>query len=627
MEELFFRVLTLSVTCGAAVGVALLLLPKLKRRYAAKTAYVLWLVLALRLVTPFGFTMPQSTPVTLTPPVGSITVPSKAETPVQEALPGDGEPAAPATQPAAGAAVPPGGIVKETNTVSLSRLLCAVWLMGCVLTLAFQVGGYASARRRLLNRAKPAGEEAGALFQRLNTGKAIPLYTAPVDTPMILGLFRPVLLLPEEPLPAGELELALRHELAHLARRDVAYKALMALACVLHWFNPLVWRMAREAGRTVEACCDDAVVAGRDGDFRAAYGRALLHTASAKPIPFTTSFGGGKEQLKERLQNLFSAKRNGPAVVCLLLCTALGLGLAISCTGEKPNVYTGFWYPFELKLPTGLGTNYGAVIDYTGESILYALEDGTLAELVTVKVWNTQDFESAFGKNGELMEERVGAGYTYLDEQDGMSFYLSFPVAKPGDPGYGDETYRDLLEECRALSARDFSFTKGAMPHLFFGCVVEAGEDSLLIQPVEYVYQRDTARRAELGLTDSDFEVGGFTVYQPDVPAQTWPVDQAWLNIRLLALKTDQTDSVPEMEKVGDGVWRLATEQSGREVDYAAFRAEVALHQSLSSSLRVHPVTGELVGRYNRIFIFWERDGSLHFISETAQVLPRRTEG
>lgn len=621
MEELFFWVLTLSLTCGAAVGLALLLLPKLKRRYAAGTAYVLWLVLALRLVTPFSFAMPQHTAVILTPPVDSITMPSRAETPVQEALPGDGEPTAPAAQPAAGAAVPPGVIVKEKNTVSLPRLLSAVWLIGVVITLAWQAGGYAWVRRRLLKGAEPAGEKAEALLQRLNDGKAISLYTAPVDTPMILGLFRPVLLLPREPLPVGELELALRHELAHLARRDVAYKALMALACVLHWFNPLVWRMAREAGRTVEACCDDTVVAGRDGAFRAAYGRALLHTASEKPIPFTTCFGGGKEQLRERIQNLFSAKRNGPAVVCLLLCTALGLGLAISCTGEKPNVYTGYWYPFELKLPTKLGTDYGAVVDYTGETVMYVLEDGSRAELVTVKAWNTQDFESAFGKNGEFLEERVGTGYTYLGKQDGMSFYLSVPAVNPGGPGHGDETYLSLLNQCKALSARDFSFTKGVMPHLFFGCVVEAGEDSLLIQPVEYVDERDTARRTELGLTDSDFETGGFIVYQPDLPAQTWPVDRAWLNIRFRGPEAGKVYPISEMEYIGDGGRRLSNGQNGRQVDYAAFRAELELNRSFFYPLRVHPITGEPAERYDRVFAFWERDGSLHLISETDQVL------
>lgn len=625
MEALFFRVLTLSLTCGAAVGLALLLLPRLKRRYAARTAYFLWLVLALRLVTPFGFIMPQHTAVTLTPPADSIVLPAGAENTAPTEVSTEKGSAAPATQPAAGAAVPPGGIVKEKNAVSLPRLLSALWLMGCILTLSWQAGGYVWARRSLLKGAEPAGKEAEALLQRLNNGKVIPLYTAPVDTPMILGLFRPVLLLPEEPLPAGELELALRHELAHLARRDVAYKALMALACVLHWFNPLVWRMAREAGRTVEACCDDAVVAGRDGEFRAAYGRALLHTASGKPIPFTTCFGGGKEQLKERIQNLFSVKRNGPAVVCLLLCTALGLGLAISCTGEKPNVYTGYWYPFELKLPAGLGTDYGAVVDYTGETVMYVLEDGSRAELVTVKAWNTQDFESAFGKNGEFLEERVGACYTYLNEQDGMSFYLSVPVVEPGDPGYGDETYRDLLEQCRALSTRDLSFTKGVMPHLFFGCVVEAGEDSLLIQPVEYVDEGDTARRAELGLTDSDFEAGGFAVHRSDVPAQTWPVDQAWLNIWLRGPEAGKVYPISEMEYTGYGVRRLPNGQTGRQVDYAAFRAEVALHQSLSDPLRVHPVTGEPAEDCDRVFTFWERDGSLHFISETDQVL--RNEG
>lgn len=66
---------------------------------------------------------------------------------------------------------------------------------------------------------------------------------------MLLGLLRPVILLPERASGGAEETLMLRHELLHLRRHDLAYKLLLLLVNGIHWFNPLVWWMGREASR------------------------------------------------------------------------------------------------------------------------------------------------------------------------------------------------------------------------------------------------------------------------------------------------------------------------------------------------------------------------------------------
>ena len=79
--------------------------------------------------------------------------------------------------------------------------------------------------------------------------------------------------------------MVLCHELTHLKRLDLVYKALLVAACWLHWFNPLVWWMSRAASENLELCCDDDVAAGRDAAFRRKYGEPLLSTAEEKPGP------------------------------------------------------------------------------------------------------------------------------------------------------------------------------------------------------------------------------------------------------------------------------------------------------------------------------------------------------
>ena len=332
MENLFLRVLTLSLTVSLVLLPLLALAPRLHHRYAGRTFYALWLLLAVRLVLPVQLTLPEPAVTVELPPSQAVTVPAVVR-PRAEAAVSD-------VPQSAGAAEPAPAAPEAVRTLSWTQLGAWLWLGGMAALLVYQGAGYALARRRLLRDAEPGSEEETALLAALAAGlgvrRAPPLlHTADAASPMVLGLVRPVLLLPEGALPAEELEVVLRHELTHLKRHDVAYQALLLLARTVHWFNPLVWWMGREAGRSLELCCDDAVVRGRDEAFCRRYGSVLLRTAAGGRMPLSTQFGGGKGQLKARLGNLFRKKRNSAALVCLALACALLVTSLVACEQAK----------------------------------------------------------------------------------------------------------------------------------------------------------------------------------------------------------------------------------------------------------------------------------------------------
>ena len=328
MEDLFLRVLTLSLTVSLVLLPFLVLAPRLHHRYAGRTFYALWLVLALRLVLPVQLVLPEPAVTVELPPSQAVTVPAVVQ-PRAEAVVSD-------VPQSAGAAEPAPAAPEAVRTLSWTQLGAWLWLGGMTALLAYQAGGYALARRRLLRGAEPGSEEetalAAALAAELKVRRLPPLLrTGDITSPMVLGLVRPVLLLPEGALPEEELEVVLRHELTHLRRHDVAYQALLRLARTVHWFNPLVWWMGREAGRSLELCCDDAVVGDRDEAFCRRYGSVLLRTAAGGRVPLSTQFGGGKGQLKARLGNLFRRKRNSAALVCIALACALLVTSLVAC--------------------------------------------------------------------------------------------------------------------------------------------------------------------------------------------------------------------------------------------------------------------------------------------------------
>mgnify|MGYP000929633057 CR=1 FL=1 len=297
-----------------SLATSLLLLPLLglsgaiRRRYRAGSCYLLWLVLALRLLIPLPVPVPVGTAL-------SQVVPAPAAEETLVSLPGISGPAS-VRGPQAGGA---GGAAELTEALSW------LWAAGAVLFLGVEGGGYLRARRKILEGSQARAGDQAALEA---LGGTVPVLRAGVDTPMTLGLLRPVIVLPPE-VPEADLPLILRHELCHIRRRDLWYKGLMLLANAVHWFNPLVWRMAGQAGRDLELYCDEAVVEGQDSGFRRRYGQVLLQASSGGVTAALTTRLGGTE-MKGRSMSLFLQKKKGTALVAAVVCAALLCGGAVA---------------------------------------------------------------------------------------------------------------------------------------------------------------------------------------------------------------------------------------------------------------------------------------------------------
>ncbi|HFT6994162.1 TPA: M56 family metallopeptidase [Stenotrophomonas maltophilia] len=213
--------------------------------------------------------------------------------------------------------------------------LAALWASG-VLLMALRTFGEWRRCRALLAAAYPCQDE--ALVQALQlASEAHGVRPAPrlwmstqVDSPQLVGPFRPVLLLPagDNALQGDALDLALTHELQHLQRRDLQWGLLPALAQHLFFFHPLLRLSVREYAQAREEAVDAAVV-GQHGASRQAYGRLLLqlgvapqpHLGVASAAPSTTS-------LKRRLMSL-QPRRACPRILAMAL-TAVVLVVGVA---------------------------------------------------------------------------------------------------------------------------------------------------------------------------------------------------------------------------------------------------------------------------------------------------------
>lgn len=343
METFLLNLLKTSLLGSLAILAMLVLKPLWRERYRAKTRCWLWLALAAFLLLPVDFSV-KNAPVQAAPPKDYTLFVGTDKTTIQSTdnLFGDmaeksGQSPAqvrdtiiqrPVTNPEQ----------KTTRYIPVTTILFYGYLAGAAAFLLYQGVSYALFRRtvRRWKRDVARADYAAMLSDTArDLGVSAPemIVCEAISTPAVTGLLRPRLLLPHEHYDVQELRYILRHELCHLKRRDMLLKLVLLAANAMHWFNPVVYLMLRQADEDIELACDSAATDGLELPERAAYSRTLLAAvqSSVRALPATTCFGGTVERLKRRITNVLGAqKKRGLGVVALVLALTLTAGCAVS---------------------------------------------------------------------------------------------------------------------------------------------------------------------------------------------------------------------------------------------------------------------------------------------------------
>ncbi len=137
------------------------------------------------------------------------------------------------------------------DAVASSRwpaIVSTLWILG----MAWLLGRFAAGLARLLHIANSAR----------SYGESNILVSDAVTTPMTWGVIGPVILIPAYALDwsADQRDLMIRHEQAHVHRRDWMWQAFAQVMCAIFWFHPLVWLAAARLRLEAELAADDLVL-------------------------------------------------------------------------------------------------------------------------------------------------------------------------------------------------------------------------------------------------------------------------------------------------------------------------------------------------------------------------------
>ena len=157
-----------------------------------------------------------------------------------------------------------------------------------------------------------------------------------LPTVAVHGWLRPTILVPDglrERFSTEEIRGMFIHELSHVRRGDLIWSHVLLAVCALHWFNPLVWLLARRMRADAELECDRLALESLSHTQRRHYGEALLKTLefspACVPAPAVPFFRHAKE-IQTRIQMIALPRSSAVARYAALLIVPALAGLTLT---------------------------------------------------------------------------------------------------------------------------------------------------------------------------------------------------------------------------------------------------------------------------------------------------------
>ena len=337
MNEFMKILLSLSVSGALLLLLILGLKPLYKNKFSKRWQYYIWIVVALRFLLPF-------TPDTTI--IGSL-FEKFDTTAITNEIPTN--PNVPVPADTGNSKAEPIQTNREITTAAMrepfNKYVCLFFIWSALALVLFvrkvtvyqgfiqyiKAGNKEVSDIKILNLLSDCEE-------KLNIKTRVELSCNPlIASPMLIGFFRPRIILPVGEWEDKELSYIFVHELIHYKQRDMFYKWLIQIVVCVHWFNPFVYLLEKEVNKSCELSCDEKVLSVLDDKAKREYGDTLisflkssnLYKSSLASVTLTE----GAEQLKERLGAIMKFRKKSKVVIAITAIFTVAVCVCFFVTG------------------------------------------------------------------------------------------------------------------------------------------------------------------------------------------------------------------------------------------------------------------------------------------------------
>ena len=222
-------------------------------------------------------------------------------------------------------------------TTTFVQTVFIIWITGAIVTSLWYLYWYRRFNSKLKTNLLSVPKESNIQhllyknMEDMKLAKNIDIAFCRIGiSPVLIGIFKPTIVLSMHDIPDDELDMIIKHELTHYKKKDLWIKKVMLFATILHWYNPLIHVLRKGVNKWCELSCDEDVVMEMSHAERKRYGETILNTIQRSnqnliPSFLGASFSTGQTNMKNRLIKILKVKKGSKLIIVLSAVVLIGL--------------------------------------------------------------------------------------------------------------------------------------------------------------------------------------------------------------------------------------------------------------------------------------------------------------
>ncbi len=324
MLRIFLAIVATSLMGTVFAAVLAMLQPVTKKYFSPCWHYYMWLAVLIVMIAPARLNVPSFESKVITQTADTITEGQAVEFQPQMPIEPNDNTNADAVE------WQPQHNINTFNFKGISQILPYVWLAIAIAIFAFKVISYIIFILSCKNNSYII--ECSEIVQYTRKNVTVRMCSI-ASSPMIAGLFKKTLLLPDSNFTDEQLHNILAHEATHLNRNDILYKWFAMIVKCVHWFNPAIYFICKQINSDCEISCDMRVVRNMNHDEQKSYVSTILDLASSGSSnpSLTTAMSDSKNNLKKRFLSIKNSKKFGKKSIIVSLIAAMVIIVCAIC--------------------------------------------------------------------------------------------------------------------------------------------------------------------------------------------------------------------------------------------------------------------------------------------------------
>lgn len=494
---------------GSITGVVILLIKSLlKNRINKKYAYLLWMILVIKLVFPFGpessLSLFNNIPVNINSQfdensVNTLSTSERLDYTVDSNYESNSSESSPKEEVTT---TQSSSFINEESEKSIFKSIMPIaWISGMILSLTAHIIIYLHFIKNLRKRENCKYDYLESILKEcketLHIKRKINLVIDDmINSPSLVGIFKTRIILPSNlvDLSKEELRHIFLHELCHFKNKDTWMDNALALLQCVHWFNPIVWHLFKHVRNDMEMACDERVLSILNEKDHNKYGITMLTVL--EKVNYNKRFAVGlnmtddKKTIKKRVDLIKNSKhftrKKKIFAVTGVTCLVVMCGVLLTNGNSINKNATTIFMPIkpiekdEVKdldqaiskaiidnyIQNWYGVDFSGELNVESHVILGKDEDDDSVEVYLMTAYGSYNFENDIFslvsgssnipmrikfskvKEGEFLTTK--AGYYYLESkqaEDGANYEDSIYKMFPKNEAYKalNTDYTDIL--------------------------------------------------------------------------------------------------------------------------------------------------------------------------------------